>query len=146
MHPNAALGSFIFMIETAAYQTLQRTTAQRWSSHDRVGKRAAHQWLGDGDDELTIPGYILPEFCGPQTQLSMNIVRMIAAKGEPQMFIVLSAGGVVGDILGKWIILSVDETQSEFFGAVPQRIDFSIKLKRYESSQSLLGALIGALF
>lgn len=146
MTPNAILGNFIFMIETAAYQTLQRTTAQRWSSHDRVGQRAAHQYLGDGDDELTIPGYIMPEFTGPLSTLSLEVVRAMAAKGLPQTLIVLSLNGVAGDIKGKWIILSVEETQSEFFGALPQKIDFSIKLKRYESNQSLFAKVAGALF
>ena len=96
------LGKFIFGLrETGvAYQELQRTTAQRWSQHERVGRRAAQQHLGPGDDDITLPGVIAPEICGNLAPLSLTYLRKMMAEGKPQLLIVTSAAGLIGDVMG----------------------------------------------
>lgn len=129
---NATLGSFGFAITTAMFQELNRTTKQKWSTRGRVLLRDAHQHLGPGDDTLEIPGYIMPAFCGASSPFSLDTLRSMQKKGIAYDFILLSHRGMVGDLKGQWIILEVEERQSEFFGAAPQRIDFSIKIKRVD--------------
>ena len=141
------LGKFIFGLrETGvAYQELQRTTAQRWSQHERVGRRAAQQHLGPGDDDITLPGVIAPEICGNLAPLSLTYLRKMMAEGKPQLLIVTSAAGLIGDVMGKWIILGVDETQKELLGNLPRKIEFNLKLRKVDEDESLLGKVINAL-
>ena len=142
------LGKFIFGLrETGvAYQELQRTTVQRWSQHERVGRRAAQQHLGDGDDDITLPGVIAPEICGNLAPLSLTYLRDIMKEGKPQLLIVTSAAGLIGDMMGKWIITGVDETHKELLGNLPRKIEFSLKLRNVDEDESLLGQVINALF
>jgi hypothetical protein len=141
------LGKFIFGLrETGvAYQQVQRTTAQRWSQHERVGRRAAQQHLGPGDDDITLPGVIMPEICGNLSPLSLVYLRKMMAEGKPQQLIVVSSTGLVGDMMGKWIVLGVDETQQELLGNLPRKIEFSVKLRKVDEDDSVLGRLINAL-
>ena len=141
------LGKFIFGLrETGvAYQQVQRTTAQRWSQHERVGRRAAQQHLGAGDDDITLPGVIMPELCGNLSPLSLTYLRKMMAEGKPQQLIVVSASGLIGDMMGKWIILSVDETQQELLGNAPRKIEFSVKLRKVDEDDSVMGRLLNAI-
>ena len=139
------LGKFPFMLRTASYQRMQRQTQQRWSSHDRVGKPPALQYLGQGEDTITLPGVIIPELCGPLSTLSLSALRKMANEGKPQMLITIDPAAAAGDIMGKWVILSVEENHSDFFGELPMKIEFSISLKRYSGQASLLGRLLNAI-
>lgn len=139
------LGNFPFMLKTASYQRMQRQTQQRWSSHDRVGKPPALQYLGQGEDTITLPGVIIPELCGPLSTLSLSALRKMADEGKPQVLITIDPAQAVGDILGKWVILSVDENQSDFFGQLPMKIEFSVSLKRYSGEVSVLRELLNAI-
>jgi hypothetical protein len=123
------LGKFPFSLQTAAYQRMQRNTQQRWSSHERVGKPAALQHLGEGEDTISLPGVIMPDVTGPLSTLSLDKLRKMMAEGKSHTLIALMSPSV-GDIKGKWVILSVEETHSEFFGTAPQKIEFTISLKR----------------
>jgi hypothetical protein len=133
------LGKFIFGLrETGvAYQELQRTTAQRWSQHERVGRRAAQQHLGPGDDDITLPGVIAPEICGALAPLSLTYLRSMMAEGKPQVLIVISASSLVGDLMGKWIITGVDETHKELLGNRPRKIEFSLKLRKVDEYDTI---------
>jgi len=46
-----ALGPFVFSLSTLAYQQLQRQMAWRHASSERIGARAAWQYLGTGEDD-----------------------------------------------------------------------------------------------
>lgn len=142
---HALLGNFFFSTTNAMFQSIERSTAQRWSSHDRVGRRAAHQYLGQGDDDITMPGYIVPLYCGAAAPYSLDTLRAMADRGEAYQLIKVSLNGLLGDMRGKWIILDVTETQSEFFGALPQRIDFSLKLRRVDENRSNIAQVLNAI-
>lgn len=141
------LGDFIFGLrETGTpYQQLQRSTQQRWSSHDRVGRRAAYQHLGPGDDDITLPGVIMPEICGNLAPLSLTYIRKMMAKGAALQLIIISGGGLIGDMMGQWIILSVDETQTELLGNLPRKIEFSLKIRKVDEDDSIFGRFLDAL-
>lgn len=126
------LAEFVFELRTAAFQQLQRTTPQRWSSHERVGQRPAYQHLGVGDDEITLPGVIYPEFNGIGAKFSLHELRKMADDGKP--YTMIADNTDTGFVLGNWILMGVDETQSEFLGSAPQKIEFSVKLKRYSDT------------
>ncbi|WP_047230267.1 phage tail protein [Pseudomonas brassicacearum] len=130
-----ALGMFVFSLSTAAYQELQRQTEWRHASNNRVGAAPARQFIGRGDDTITLPGIILPELAG--SALSLDALRLMANTGKAWPMVEGS-----GQIYGLWIIESLSETKTLFFrDGTPRRIEFTLSLKRIDDDRiDLLGA------
>jgi len=102
---------FRFAIDTAAYQSLKRSTEWRWPAQDRLWSDRARQFTGRGNDEITLEGVILPAFKGGLGQL--KALRALAdqalrdASGARPLTLVTG----YGDVLGQWIITRLDEEQ-----------------------------------
>ncbi|NWB72617.1 phage tail protein [Pseudomonas sp. G5001] len=130
-----ALGMFVFSLSTAAYQELQRQTEWRHASNNRIGAVPARQFLGRGDDAITLPGVILPELAG--SGLSLDAIRLMANTGKAWPMVEGS-----GRIYGLWVIESLSENKTYFFrDGTPRRIEFSLSLKRIDDDRiDLLGA------
>lgn len=130
-----ALGMFVFSLSTAAYQELQRQTEWRHASNNRIGAVPARQFLGRGDDSITLPGIILPELAG--SGLSLDAIRLMANTGKAWPMVEGS-----GRIYGLWVIESLSETKTLFFrDGTPRRIEFNLSLKRIDDDRiDLLGA------
>lgn len=130
-----ALGMFVFSLSTAAYQELQRQTEWRHVSNPRIGAAPARQFVGRGEDVITLPGVILPELAGSAS--SLDALRLMANTGKAWPMVEGS-----GRIYGLWIIDSLSETKTLFFrDGTPRRIEFSLSLKRIDDDRiDLLGA------
>ncbi|WP_426124632.1 phage tail protein [Pseudomonas sp. PSPC2-3] len=130
-----ALGMFVFSLRTAAYQELQRQTDWRHASNNRVGAAPARQFVGRGEDTITLPGIILPELTG--SALSLDALRLMANTGKAWPMVEGS-----GRIYGLWVIESMSETKTIFFSdGTPRRIEFTLSLKRTDDDRiDLLGA------
>jgi len=121
-----ALGMFVFSLHTAAYQEMQRQTDWRHPSSNRVGAQPARQFLGRGEDAITLPGVILPELAG--SALSLDALRLMADTGKAWPMVEGS-----GRIYGLWVIESISETRTMFFrDGTPRRIEFTLSLKRID--------------
>lgn len=121
------LGQFVFSLTTLAHQELQRQTNWRHASTSRVGARAALQFMGPGDDTITLPGLILPEF---GQRISLDEIHQMADTGAP--FVLVDGGGRVH---GQFVITDKSETGSYFDQlGTPKRIEFSITLKRVDDN------------
>lgn len=129
-----ALGMFVFSLSTAAYQELQRQTEWRHASNNRVGAAPARQFMGRGDDSITLPGIIFPELAG--STLSLDGLRLMANTGKAWPMV---EGN--GRIYGLWVIESLSETRTIFFrDGTPRRIEFTLSLKRTDDDRiDLLG-------
>ncbi len=57
-----ALGGYIFMVDTAAYQKLQRADEQRWVTMERLRLEPIQQWVGFGIVTIDLSGTIYPHF------------------------------------------------------------------------------------
>lgn len=136
------LGSFQFGINTAAYQTLTRSTEWRWPSQDRFGKPPVLQHVGPGGDSITLPGVIYPEWRGGFGQVEQ--MRALAGQGEPLQLI-----DGTGSSFGRWAIKRIEENQSVFADAgAPRKIEFTLQLLRYfetDAAGSITGAVAGAV-
>jgi len=120
-----SLGLFAFQLRTLPYEKLKRATEYRWASNNRFGKAPAHQFLGLGEDDLTIEGRLMPELTGGPVHLTK--LREMASSGKAW---ILTAGN--GDVLGKWFITRIDDSRSHFLAnGVARKIEFTIALKRY---------------
>jgi hypothetical protein len=119
-------GLFVFRLGTVAYQELQRQTDWRHSPQGRVGARPARQFLGAGDDTITLTGTLLPEFTGGQRHL--DELRRMANDGKAWPLI-----EGTGKNYGLFVIESLGERKAVFFrdGAAAQ-IDFDLVLQRVD--------------
>lgn len=130
-----ALGMFIFSLPTLAYQELQRQTEWRHGSNNRVGAAPARQFLGRGDDSITLPGILMPELAG--STLSLDALRLMANTGKAWPMVEGS-----GRIYGLWVIKSLSETKTIFFrDGTPRRIEFTLSVERIDDDRiDLIGA------
>lgn len=134
-----SIGMFIFSLETLAYQEFQRQTDWRHSTTSRIGTNPARQFLGRGEDAITLPGVLLPSLKG--TPLSLDTLRFMADTGKAWPLV-----EGTGRVLGVWVIESLSETRTLFFpDGAARRIEFSISLKRVDDGRvDLLGAALSS--
>ena len=89
-----ALGMFVFMRQTLPHQTMQRDAEYLWPSNSRVGKRDSFQYLGPGEERITLAGVLYPELTGGK--LTMTAIRLMADEGRARVDESLAA--LYGDI------------------------------------------------
>lgn len=135
-----ALGMFVFSLETLAYQEFQRQTDWRHGSTSRIGTNPARQFLGRGDDSITLPGVLLPALAG--SPLSLDTLRMMADTGKAWPLV-----EGTGKIYGLWVIESLSDNRTVFFqDGAARRIEFTLKLTRIDDGRiDMLGSLIGSV-
>ncbi|WP_455474741.1 phage tail protein [Bartonella sp. B30(2025)] len=119
-----ALGHFIFSVETAAYQKLDLFYDVPWVEQGRLGRKAALQLPAVANAEFSLTGVVYPDFKSGTRQLEQ--LRRMAHNGAH----ILVTGQ--GRILGKFVILSVEEKQSFFHkNGTPKKQEFTVRLKEY---------------
>lgn len=119
-----SLGTFVFSLATAAYQQLQRQMSWRHPTSERVGARAARQFVGPGEETIDLSGVIHAELA--DDLLTLDVLRELAAEGRP---LALVEGN--GTVYGAYVILSINEGRTEFFSdGTPRRIEFQLQLAR----------------
>ncbi len=120
-----------FSLDTAAYQSMNRTSKYNWAEQARIGRNPALQYTGTGADTLSLPGIIYPTFKGGLGQV--EAMRAEAKTGKPILLIDLyGLNDENRNILGYWCITTVKEKSSEYLaGGIPQKIEFSLELKYF---------------
>ncbi|AMV03971.1 phage tail protein [Xanthomonas citri] len=123
-----SFGTFVFSLPTLAYQELQRQQSWRFGASERIGARAALQYLGEGDDTIELTGMLAPELTG--SRVSLDTLRELALDG--QALPLVDGTGVVH---GSFVLTALRETHSVFFAdGAPRRIEFTISLRREDST------------
>lgn len=124
-----ALDQFVFSMDTLPWQELQRQTQWKHRGNSRIGARDSRQFLGPGDDTVTITGVLVPQITG--SAQSLEDLRAMADAGEA--YVLVDATGLV---YGAFVIEAVSETQGghDKDGAA-RRIDFSVGLTRVDERQ-----------
>lgn len=118
------LGMFVFQLSTATYQQLQRQSNWTHVSSPRVGDMPAYQFVGKGEESITLEGSIFPAFKG--TPNSLTALRVMADTGKAFPLI-----DGTGRIYGLWVIESLSETKTIFFkNGAARKIEFSLQLKQ----------------
>lgn len=123
--PLFQLGSFQFDLPNGVPQSFDRTADYRWEVQERLLRDPAAQFLGPGNQEITLDGVLFPGFSGRQS--TMETLRQLAETGEAQM---LTDG--LGKVYGKWGIRRIQEGLSTFApGGGARQITFNVSLVRY---------------
>ncbi|WP_413728717.1 phage tail protein [Sodalis sp. RH19] len=130
------LGLFVFALSTVPYQNLSRSVEYRWPTNSRVGLPPAAQFLGPGNDQITLSGVLLPELTGGR--LSLLALETMAAQGKAWPLI-----EGTGTIYGMYVVTGFNQTRTLFFAdGAARRIEFTLNLMRVDES---LTALLGDL-
>ncbi|WP_255468077.1 phage tail protein [Achromobacter sp. UMC71] len=128
---------FVFSLPTVAYQSLRRQTDWRHASNARMGAAPAYQYVGPGDDTITLSGWVAPELIGSTG--SLELLRRMAETGKAYMLVDGS-----GTVYGAYVLLDIGEDQSLFYvTGQARRVEFTINLRRVDASRArtLLGDL-----
>ncbi|MCD8558377.1 MAG: phage tail protein [Shewanella xiamenensis] len=126
------LGFFVFSRLTVPYQTSQHDMVWRHPTNSRVGARPSAQFLGVGDETLTLSGVLMPEITGGE--LSLEALRKMADTGKAYPLI---EGR--GTVTGFFVIEKISKGRSEFFSdGAARRIEFTIELKRVDEKNTSL--------
>jgi uncharacterized protein len=119
------IGDYPFSIDTAAYDSMERSATWRWSAQDRLGRMPARQYNGPDSDTISLSGMILPAWRGGTGQI--DDMRAEANKGTP---LILVDGK--GYIWGRYVIESIKETQTLFTSnGVGRKVMFDMSLSQY---------------
>lgn len=120
----ASLGLFVFDASTFPFSDLNRRRDWRYGAAPRIGDRDATQYLGPGDELVTMTGALVPE-AGARYG-SIKTLATMADQGEAYPFV--DGSGVVW---GSFIILSLDERRRALLvDGTPRMIDFTVELRR----------------
>lgn len=126
------LGFFVFSRLTVPYQTSQHEMVWRHPTNSRVGARPSAQFLGLGDETLTLSGVLMPEITGGE--LSLEALRKMADTGKAYPLI---EGR--GTVTGFFVIEKISKGRSEFFSdGAARKIEFTIELKRVDEKNTSL--------
>ena len=121
-----SLGMFAFSIPTLAHDELQRRSDWKHARTGRVGARDASQYVGPGDDKISINGTAFAELSDGRA--SLDQLRHMANSGDAWPLL-----DGAGRVYGAFVIESIDERQKVFLpDGTPRRIDFGIDLTLVE--------------
>lgn len=120
------LGMFIFGMDTLAFSELQRMKGWRHATSERFGARAASQYVGPGEDNITLSGVLVPEIAGSYGAIDRLVEMADTGDNWP-----LVDGS--GNVLGNYRIVKVDQRHQVIMaGGKPRKIDFAIDLERHD--------------
>lgn len=120
-------GMFVFMLRTTPYQQLRHSQEWRHVKNERVNQSASWQYIGAGDDTVTLEGVLYPEITGGN--LSLSALETIGFAGRPWPLI---EGD--GRIYGMYVLTRLERGKSEFdqYGN-PKKIEFTLSLSRVDT-------------
>ncbi|UDJ84368.1 phage tail protein [Kosakonia oryzae] len=120
-------GMFVFMLRTTPYQQLRHSQEWRHVKNERVNQSASWQYIGAGDDTVTLEGVLYPEITGGN--LSLSALETIGFAGRPWPLIEGE-----GRIYGMYVLTRLERGKSEFdqYGN-PRKIEFTLSLSRVDT-------------
>ena len=125
-----SLGQFLFRTSTLAFQEIQRQRAWNYADNAIAFGRAKKQFMGAGEDTVTLPGLIYEEY-GFGSRFALDEVANMADTG--QGFVLMDGSGY---LYGVYVINSIDETKSILLdNGVPRKVDYTLKLSRTDDER-----------
>ena len=117
-------GMFVFELKTLPHQQLQQNKTWRHVKNERINRSASWQYIGAGEDQITLSGVLYPEITGGE--VSLTVLTTQAYTGRPWPLI-----DGTGQIYGMYVITGLQTTRSELdrYGKA-KKIEFSISFQR----------------
>jgi phage protein U len=121
-----AIGLFAFSIPTLAHDELQRRSAWKHATSNRIGARDATQYVGPGEETIAISGTVSSALTDGQA--SLDELRTMAGSGDAWPVV-----DGAGRVFGAFVIQTIDEGQKHLLeDGTPLKIDFTINLLRVD--------------
>jgi phage protein U len=121
-----SLGLFPFSLPTLAHDDLSRRTAWRHATAPRIGARDAVQYVGPGEETVSIGGTAHAELTDGRACLDQ--LRDMAATGQAWPLV-----DGAGTVFGAFVIQTLDEKHKALFpDGTPRAIEFSLELLRVD--------------
>ncbi|RCP94331.1 oxidoreductase [Escherichia coli] len=117
-------GMFVFQLSTLPHQQIQQSRNWRHVKNERINRSASWQYIGAGDDTITLSGLLYPEITGGEVSLTALTTQAYAGRPWP-----LIDG--VGQIYGMYVITALNTTRSELdrYGKA-RKIEFTVTFQR----------------
>jgi phage protein U len=135
------LGNFQFSLKTLSVNSLSRSTEFNWVGIDRAGDLPYVQNLGITKDDIEIGGIFYPKLIANNSNY-----RTVADIRNSNLC--KTANNLItdfGEILGKFVIVSITENQSYFDkNGVAQKVEFKLMLKRTPGAKDAFVGIGGA--
>jgi phage protein U len=120
------LGMFLFGMDTIPYSDFQRSQGWRHEGTERHMARPATQFVGPGEDSITLAGLLVPEIAGSYGALDRLVEMADTGDNWP-----LVDGS--GRVLGHFRIDQLDTAHHTVLaGGIPRAIDFQLRLTRVD--------------
>lgn len=126
------LGPIQFSIMGPVYDTFERSSDYRWATKERLKRRPAKQWIGIGDDKISVKGDVYPLFdpIGNGKRVGVKTIELLRGYAEQGTPLMLVSG--TGKKYGRFCILSINHTDSVLFNnGLPRKQSFTMELARY---------------
>ncbi|EZJ53749.1 phage P2 GpU family protein [Escherichia coli 2-005-03_S4_C2] len=119
-------GMFVFQLSTLPHQQIQQSRNWRHVKNERINRSASWQYIGAGDDTITLSGLLYPEITGGE--VSLTALTSQAYVGRPWPLI-----DGVGQIYGMYVITGLNTTRSELdrYGRA-RKIEFTVTFERVD--------------
>ncbi|MYM70503.1 oxidoreductase [Pseudoduganella sp. FT55W] len=126
-----SLDQFVFGLDTLAYDALQRQTRWKHRNTSRVGARDAFQFLGPGDETISLTGVVTPEMTATGDLSALQDLRDMADEGEA--YVLVDGAGYV---YGAFVVEMMGENQTYHDqDGIPRKVEFTIGLTRVPDTQ-----------
>lgn len=117
-------GLFVFGMESMAPNEYQRRRSWRHAATERFMARPARQYVGPGDDNVSLLGSLIPEIAGSFG--AIDTLTEMADTGDPQPLV---DGN--GRLWGNYVLVGLDETGRNIVaGGIARWVDFAIDFER----------------
>lgn len=138
-----ALGDNIFYAVHPSFETFKNELELDWHAQRRLSRRPALQFLGPGEESLTLNGVLYPERFGNGEDLLAGL-RADALAGNQLPLIEIDESTLIGTPLDDlFVITKIGNTKEQYGVAGPRKISFDLELKCYGSDMTGFG---GGLF
>lgn len=119
-------GMFVFQLSTLPHQQIQQSRNWRHVKNERINRSASWQYIGAGDDTITLSGLLYPDITGGE--VSLTALTSQAYVGRPWPLI-----DGVGQIYGMYVITGLNTTRSELdrYGRA-RKIEFTVTFERVD--------------
>lgn len=125
----AALGLFVFELPSLPFAEATHRREWRHERAGRVGVRDASQYVGPGDELVTLNGVLAPGVVG-----SYGAIDTIVEMGDSGDVFEFVDG--TGRVWGSFVIVGLDTRRRHLMiDGAPRMIDFAIDLRRVSSDR-----------
>lgn len=116
-------GNYAFEVGAASYEELSHKFIGRWSKPPVFGRRPPGQYLGPGEEEITLRGTIFPVDMGAGVFAQIIAMQSDAGNGVSDM---LFSGG--GDAMGMFRLDELSYRASNHLrDGTPQKVEYTLR-------------------